>query len=177
MNEVNADVLRRELNNLVEMIVLDVSRISPKDDPVYIDDIFDPSYDSTGNGNYDTDESVAESNGKGISIASIKERQTEILEFIRQFPNNCRMRDLTERFADVSERTLRNDVQTLIEVGLIERLGGKSGPNSYFVAIDTSKYAEEPVEETVASVGGSMEGQAQMRMDGTILLPQATKKI
>lgn len=177
MNEVNAEVLRRELNNLVEMIALDVSRLSPRGDSAYIDDIFDPNYDSIGNGHYGVDEDVAESNGNDMSIASIKERQTEILEFIRQFLNNCRMRDLIEKFPDVSERTLRNDVQTLIEVGLIERLGGKSGPNSYFVVIDTSKYSEELVEETVAPVGGSTEGQAQMRMDGTILLPQATRKI
>ena len=168
MNTVNAEVLGRELTNLKDMISLENSRISKKEDSAYIADIFDPNYGLTSDYDGDANEYIAESNGNG---ASIKDRQAEIVEFIRQLPNGCRMRDLIEKFADVSERTLRNDVQALIETGLIERLGGRSGPNSYFIAIDTSKYSEESVENAVAPVNGLIEG--------TILLPQATdsKKI
>ena len=79
------------------------------------------------------------------------------------------MRDLIEKFPEVSERTLRNDIQFLIETGLIERLGGRSGPNSYFIAIDTSKYSEEPTEASGDPKGGSI---GEM-----ILLPEATRKV
>ena len=165
MNTVNAEVLGRELTNLKDMISLENSRISKKEDSAYIADIFDPNYGLTSDYDGDANEYIAESNGNG---ASIKDRQAEIVEFIRQLPNGCRMRDLIEKFADVSERTLRNDVQALIETGLIERLGGRSGPNSYFIAIDTSKYSEEPVENAMAPASGLS--------NGAILLPEATRK-
>ncbi len=62
------------------------------------------------------------------------ERQSAILGFIQQLPNGCRMKDLIRGFSSVSERTLRNDLQTLISERVIERIGSQ-GPNSYFKAI------------------------------------------
>ncbi len=166
MNEINADVLRRELNNLKDMIFLENSRFSKKEDSLNIADIFNPNSDTDDNYDDEENEYIAESSG---NTASIKERQTEVIEFIRQLPNGCRMRDLIEKFPEVSERTLRNDIQFLIETGLIERLGGRSGPNSYFIAIDTSKYSEEPTEASGDPKGGSI---GEM-----ILLPEATRKV
>lgn len=66
-------------------------------------------------------------NGNGLKAAM---RQTAILERIRQ-NNNCRLKDVQESLPDVSERTLRYDLQNLIEKGLVERLGN-GGPATYY---------------------------------------------
>ena len=60
-------------------------------------------------------------------------RQTEILNFIRQLADGCRMADLANGFQGVSKRTLRNDVGSLIDGGYVERVGGR-GPYSHLKA-------------------------------------------
>jgi len=59
-------------------------------------------------------------------------RQSAIVEFIKQLPNGCRMKDLMNRFNNISERTLRNDLQVLAVEDKIERFGAVQGPFSYF---------------------------------------------
>ncbi len=53
-------------------------------------------------------------------------RQAAILEKIRQ-SGNCRIKDIQELLPDCSERTIRYDLQTLLEQNHIERVGG-GGP-------------------------------------------------
>jgi hypothetical protein len=67
-------------------------------------------------------------NGNGIN-ANI--RQSEILEKIRQL-GQVFIKDLIAEFPDVSERTLRYDLQKLCNQNLIERVGN-SGPSTYYV--------------------------------------------
>jgi len=55
------------------------------------------------------------------------------------------MKDLVFEFSDVSERTLRGDINKLIDEGLIERLGGKSGPFSYFHAVSPMGHREQGI--------------------------------
>jgi len=162
MNSVNADVILREAGNLLDIMTRNESLISEKEDSVYLGDIFGNGSDLYDTHNSFGNDDIAVSSGNDSINASVKERQAEIVEFIRQFPNTCRMRDLNEKFSDVSERTLRNDIQTLIEEGLVERLGGRSGPNSYFEVIDTSKYS---VDEDNGS------------LNGAILLPEAGERM
>ncbi|MBI2591848.1 MAG: DeoR family transcriptional regulator, partial [Candidatus Brennerbacteria bacterium] len=69
-------------------------------------------------------------NGNG-NIVNSAIRQTAILEKIRQLPD-CRMKDLVVAFSEVSERTLRNDIQRLCDAGMIERIGN-GGPASYYI--------------------------------------------
>ena len=57
-------------------------------------------------------------------------RQSAILERIRQF-GNCRLRDIQEFLPDVSDRTVRYDIQALIEQGLIEKVG-TAGLSSHY---------------------------------------------
>ena len=57
-------------------------------------------------------------------------RQSAILERIRQF-GNCRLKDMQEFLPDVSDRTLRYDLQTLTEQGLIEKVG-TAGLSSHY---------------------------------------------
>ena len=70
-----------------------------------------------------------------VNIFNGETRQMAIYELIRQFGkesgNGCRMRDLQEGFSGVSERTIRYDLEKLIEMGLIER-AGQSGPSTYY---------------------------------------------
>ncbi len=57
-------------------------------------------------------------------------RQTVILDKIRQ-SGNCRLKDILDLLPGTSERTLRYDLQSLVEQGLLERTGG-GGPGTYY---------------------------------------------
>ena len=64
------------------------------------------------------------------NAAKMEMRQSAIVEKIRQNVS-CRLKDLQEFFPDVSERTLRYDLQGLTAHGLIERVGS-GGPSTYY---------------------------------------------
>ena len=128
----NAEVLYRELDKLSSAIqsVIHESAIG-NDEEVDLEEVFaelacgepvEPN--SATSGNEEKDEEIS---------PHIANRQSAILEFIRQLPNGCRMRDLTGRFPEVSERTIRNDLQALLGERLIERAG--KGPFSSFRAV------------------------------------------
>lgn len=68
-------------------------------------------------------------NGNGISGTI---RQSAIIEKIRQSSNTA-MKDLIAAFPEVSERTLRYDLQKLCNQGVIERIGN-GGPSSYYIS-------------------------------------------
>ncbi len=102
--------------------------------------------DDAAIGNGFADESAIESANEEdrtdegmISIASTI-RQSAILDKVRSmtsknestFLSGCRMKDLLLAFPQVSERTLRYDLQHLLERGTIERLGS-GGSNSFYV--------------------------------------------
>lgn len=59
-------------------------------------------------------------------------RQSAIFERIRQC-GNCRLKEMQELLPEVSERTLRYDLQDLVGRGLIERVGS-GGPATYYRA-------------------------------------------
>jgi len=63
---------------------------------------------------------------------SAKDRQSAILNFVSKH-GNCRMKDLLENFPATSERTLRYDLQGLVEQGAIQRVG-EGGPGTYYQA-------------------------------------------
>jgi hypothetical protein len=57
-------------------------------------------------------------------------RQSTIVEKIRQ-SGNCRIKDIKELLPDTSERTIRYDLQSLLEKHLIERVG-EGGPSVFY---------------------------------------------
>jgi DeoR-like helix-turn-helix domain len=57
-------------------------------------------------------------------------RQAKVIERIRQM-GDCHMRDIQDYVPDVSERTLRNDLNELIAQGKIERIGA-GGPSMFY---------------------------------------------
>ncbi len=124
----NAEVLERELINLHSAIQSAITEsVIGNDEEINLKEVFAESNSAT-NGN-----SADEEKDDKLS-PHIVNRQSAIIEFIRQLPDGCRMRDLAARFPDVSERTLRNDLQNLTAEGLIERAGSQ-GPFSSFRAV------------------------------------------
>lgn len=71
------------------------------------------------------------SNGNGANGITATIRQSAIIEKIRQSGNTA-MKDMIAAFPDVSERTLRYDLQRLCNQGVIERMGN-GGPTSYYI--------------------------------------------
>jgi DeoR-like helix-turn-helix domain len=61
-------------------------------------------------------------------------RQSAILGRIRQ-SGNCRLKDIQDILPDTSERTIRYDLQTLLERHLIERVG-TAGPSVFYRALE-----------------------------------------
>lgn len=71
-----------------------------------------------------------DNNGSGNSAINVAIRQSAIINKIKE-NNSCRLKDLITGFPDVSERTLRYDLQRLCGQGVIERVGN-GGPASYY---------------------------------------------
>ena len=134
MNETNASVLAREIDNLKDM--LSEEREWPVEEDVDITGIFSGKKEGIAD--------KRQTNGKvNGTDTNPSKRQTEILQFVRQFPNGCRMAELSRNFSEVSKRTLRNDITALIEGRLLERVGER-GPYSYIRALGEPTAAYNP---------------------------------
>ena len=70
-----------------------------------------------------------EESGNGVMLNAAM-RQSAILELIRQI-GNCRVKDIEDILPGSSERTIRYDLQTLMEQNLVERVGA-GGPSVYY---------------------------------------------
>lgn len=119
----NGELLIRQMDALAEL--LDDSaknEISPAD----LDDIFSSAAKPAASVYLETVPST-----KTATPAS-QIRQELIFQKIRQ-SGNCRTRDIQTALPDMSERTLRYDLQRLMEQGRIER-GGSGGPDSWYRA-------------------------------------------
>lgn len=132
---INAGIVLQELDNLAlaaresTLATGDIADIFSKL-PVVVDNV--PSEDGESHDIEAGRENKAiielgNSNGNGIS-ATI--RQSAIIEKIRQSGNTA-MKDIVAAFPDVSERTLRYDLQRLCNQGVVERVGN-GGPASYY---------------------------------------------
>jgi hypothetical protein len=72
-----------------------------------------------------------------VPSQSYNARKDRIVERIRQSGNlnssaiGCRLRDIQEVLPDLSERTLRYDLQRLVAEGIIERIGN-GGPATFY---------------------------------------------
>jgi hypothetical protein len=59
-------------------------------------------------------------------------RQSRIIATIENASNKVHLKDILSVLPEVSERTVRYDIQKLIKTGLIKRVGG-SGPSTHYV--------------------------------------------
>jgi hypothetical protein len=102
----------------------------------------------SGNPESGKNESGNDGGINGILKSAI--RQSAILERIRQI-GNCRMKDIQEILPNASERTLRYDLQTLVEQNLVDRIG--SGGPSVFYRVKEGAGIEFGSQETVDNEG------------------------
>jgi hypothetical protein len=70
--------------------------------------------------------------GNPANILKSGNRQIAILDKIRQ-SGNCKLREIQEVLPDCSERTIRYDLEELIERNLVERVGAGGPAVSYRV--------------------------------------------
>ena len=104
---------------------------SDKENSHYIDSSLDKKDSPKSNNNKEAGFHEVSINHSNNPIKAAM-RQSAILERIRQ-SGNCRLKDLQEYFKDASERTIRYDIQDLVEKGLVDRLGN-GGPSTYYRA-------------------------------------------
>jgi hypothetical protein len=71
-----------------------------------------------------------EKSGNSVSALRSGNRQIAILDRIRQ-SGNCKLKELQEVLPDCSERTIRYDLEDLIERNLVERIGAGGPAVSY----------------------------------------------
>ncbi len=64
------------------------------------------------------------------AIIGFKERNSIIMEVLNK-RSLCHTKDLVDALPNISERTVRYDIQRLVDKGIIERVG-TGGPNSFF---------------------------------------------
>lgn len=64
------------------------------------------------------------------AVVGFKERNEAIMEILSR-RNLCHIKDIVLALPNVSERTIRYDIQRLVDKGVIERVG-TGGPNSFF---------------------------------------------
>ncbi len=89
----------------------------------------------------------ARGDSEGHNIVKSAMRQSAIFERIRQNGNlpdgrvGCRLKEIQEFLPETSERTLRYDIQNLIEKGLVERVGS-GGPATYYKVKETAAMPE-----------------------------------
>jgi hypothetical protein len=140
MGSANADTLLREVY-VLDAAVIERMRAA-KVHEIDLAEIFSkpewaPSVTATNEavapeGNAAKEEPVAEQQVAVNSIGFIKAeiRQSAIMDKIRQ-SGNCRMKDLQDVLHGCSERTIRYDLQSLLEQSMIERIGN-GGPSVFY---------------------------------------------
>ncbi len=147
MKAVNASVLKRELGNLQTAVDFHINTFKGHPNgtnEIDISSMFPSSTLTSGkpknskfssSGNKPQPES--EATNYELPTTNSQEptvRQMAILRNIRE-TEFCRLRNIVEAMPNISERTIRNDIQGLIEKGLVRRVGG-GGPNSYFQTME-----------------------------------------
>jgi len=130
VSQLNADIICEESGNLANLIV--DSEHNPairqfKLPDVAVKDIFKRQSvaartaigkNLNGNTAIAVPDEIADSKDRQAAT----NRQSAIIEKIRQ-SGNCRMGELIAAFPEVSERTIRYDIQSLVVKGTIERVG------------------------------------------------------
>src|SRR3989344_5440631 len=166
MKEINAQVLRRELDGFQAAIVLKFSESKRQD--VDLSEEFERlstnSESSTNIRRMEEEGSMGQPTSENVEInvgvldvpngrptspngngKELTDRQTAILFKVREIPF-CRLRNLMEVFPDISERTIRNEIAVLIQNALVRRVG-LGGPNSYFESMEIATVPEQQVQK------------------------------
>ncbi|MBI1960730.1 MAG: DeoR family transcriptional regulator [Candidatus Liptonbacteria bacterium] len=145
----NADVLVEQLRALEQYAAtLEAQREDVRIDHLFERPITTPAPATEGEVNRQSAIESAIGNGESASQSAIGNgfgkltvndesainRQSAIADIIGK-TQHCRMKDLVSAFPDTSERTLRNDVQRLVEKGTIQRVGATHGPGGSYARV------------------------------------------
>jgi hypothetical protein len=135
----NVSFLSKKLNwldsairqdNLGRYEKVDTRRIfsSEKDETV-----FNNSENSQVTADSATSQSNSESSSEETEGSNPAIRQERIAGFIRQVADGkAQMKDIAAALSEVSERTIRYDLEKLVQKGIVKRVGD-SGPNTHYV--------------------------------------------
>ncbi|MCL5006534.1 MAG: hypothetical protein M1153_00075 [Patescibacteria group bacterium] len=142
ISETNASVLKREIDGIKGRLKMAVS--SPQSLilslPVEVGGVLEIEGgkgvsgkfgNGSGNGvetdfqKLETEEVIA--GNQENSVLDPSERQEEIVEYMKGFPDGCRTKDVYVRFPEVSDRTLRNDIRHLLGNGRLEKVDDDAG--------------------------------------------------
>jgi hypothetical protein len=132
IHEANAEVIISQLASMNSAIAGPEKAATAEE--VSLDDIFSghgelfPANHAAKRQRQQAKEEDGESDRNGNEKAAT--RQAAILDKIRQ-SGNCRIKDIQDLLPGCSERTIRYDLQTLVEQNLVERVGA-GGPSVFF---------------------------------------------
>lgn len=134
-----------ELENEAENKEMDLSGIFSKSESFETDknailekELVDKRSDPYVQNSYIPDNRAQRTDGNNKqNIIKSAMRQSAILDRIRQ-NHNCRLKEIQDILPDISERTLRYDMQTLIARGSVERVGN-GGPATYYRARESAR--------------------------------------
>ena len=105
---------------------------------------------------------IADRNYNEAGLFKSEMRQSAIINKLQEKGNlpgrqaGCRLNELQELFPDISERTLRYDIEFLISRGLVERVGSRR--NSVYQPTRLPPRPTSPLAQSKA--GGSLDAQA-----------------
>ena len=105
---------------------------------------------------------IADRNYNEAGLFKSEMRQSAIINKLQEKGNlpgrqaGCRLNELQELFPDISERTLRYDIESLISRGLVERVGSRR--NSVYQPTRLPPRPTSPLAQSKA--GGSLDAQA-----------------
>lgn len=115
----SANIVMNEINKLDSAIAeFESTAIVPD---YGLQDIFSPSVFAAKQKEI-ADQKRQKPAGRSRQTAASKERQSAIIERIRQI-GNCRLKEIKAYFPQISERTLRYDLEDLVTKDSIERIG------------------------------------------------------
>lgn len=125
----NAAILVREIGNLKSAIA-DMPSSVDKVDGFDLSNLFSSDIHSSNNAEL-LDENLSEVLPDEVELGNRAEmRQSAIIERVREI-GNCRLADIQVVLPNVSERTIRYDLESLVRRNLIERFG-PGGRASYY---------------------------------------------
>lgn len=131
VEQTNAKVIIGELNSLNAAM----RQIAGLEELPHLENVFskEMTVSTISHSRREVNDIVGNNNQVSVNGISTAIRQSAILEKIRQSSNKqAQLRDILAAFPEVSERTMRYDLQKLCAQGLLERVG-TGGPGSYYL--------------------------------------------
>lgn len=137
------NITEKEKNNIIKNLSFLKSEIENTNKAVDHQSISDLNTDQINKDIDITDNNPEDDYQENIKDLNSEIRQLAIIEKIRKFPkeNNrfCGLKDLMTAFPEVSDRTLRYDLQKLANQNVIIKIGSRGPQTAYRLTTETDK--------------------------------------